>query len=144
MDACVNPALFLRILTMKKTIFFLLAALSFTAASAHDLSVHIKALNGDDIPNCADGKAGCGRFMTVADVAMYALLNAPEGRPGGAVTADDKMRRFLLAAKIQGNAHVILAADEVSMIETSVAATFGPLYVGRVNQAIDPGQAVKK
>ena len=126
---------------MKKYILVSVIALISGAAGAHDLTQPIKALNGDNIPICAPDKPECGKTMTVADAAQFALLNAPGDNQ---VKGDEKMRRFLLATKIQANPHVILTADEVKLIKDAVGVSFGPLVVGRVNQAIDPGEAARK
>lgn len=78
------------------------------------------------------------KATTLADVSVNALVMSyqDEATLGG----DVKVKRFQLAEKIVGAKVAIeLTADETVMLKGVVAKAYGPLVVGRVYGAVDPG-----
>lgn len=86
-------------------------------------------LDFDDQP-IKDGDA----IVTLGKVARNALIATyPDERGEG----DEKLKRFLLAAKCSGPG-VTLTAEETALAKKLVGKAYGPLVVGRAWALLDP------
>jgi hypothetical protein len=118
---------------------FVLAALLLVAVSlpsfAIDFTRVIVDLDGKPLQNA-------GVDMTLGETATHALLAHYEGERN--LGDDEKLKRFLLAAKIRQAKDAKLTADEIALIKKLVAKAFAPLVVGRVWEIIDPASVQGK
>lgn len=120
----------------------LMASAGAALADPVDFSAHIVDLDGRDIPMSQDKGAPALDLRRAAEVA---LLAEPDSRDPRAPPRDfaEKSRRFDLALRIHDGGKIALTAEEVTLLKTAIAASFGPLIVGRAIQILDPAAAAK-
>jgi len=94
------------------------------------LTQKIKNLKGE---NLKDGKVD----IELKAVCVNALLSETPEKEGGKVDGNEKMKRFLLAEKIEKAKELDLKAEEIAKIKAIVGGSFAPLIVGRVYNALE-------
>lgn len=77
-----------------------------------------------------------GKECTLKAACVEALMGAFQGE--GAVTAEEKMKRFKLAKKVHAaEGETGLAAEEVVMLKAQLNKAFGTLVVGPAFEMLD-------
>ena len=108
------------------------------AAEPVDFSKHILGLDGKDLPGPGGKDAPPLDLATVCETALLVELPADPQHPQQGRDAADKLLRFKLSMRIHAGSPVTLTAEEVTMLKVSLAATYGPLVVGRAVEILDP------
>ena len=105
-------------------------AASISAASAVDFNSPIRALDGTPIPISETDKTP----VTLGNILETALIATVAGE---SPTSEEKAKRFFLAVKIHDRKGD-LTSDEIALVKKLVGQIYGPIFVGRVTELLDP------
>ena len=99
-----------------------------------DFSQNICNINGEVMKSDDEGTP-----VTLGIVAVNALLtNSEKEEKEKSISADEKVKRFLLASKIQSaKEEVSLTVEEVAIIKKTIAYIYTTLVVGRAFELLE-------
>lgn len=106
-------------------------------APAIDFAHVLTGLDGKPLPaGDADHPA---ELLTLGFAATRALCIAYPDEAN--VAPEDKLKRGMLALRIEADPHARLTAEEISTVKKLIAKAYGPLVVARAWPLLDPGEA---
>jgi hypothetical protein len=129
---------------MKSVILSLaLAALVATPAFATDFKSEILDTAGKAVPMCDRPNAPeCQKPLTLGVVVSTALLtpfpDESDPRSGATLAPDQKVRRAILALRVQDAGELSLPAEDVALAKQVVGKAYPPLIVYRAWSLLDP------
>lgn len=93
--------------------------------------VGVGIVDGKQVQKLEDGGE-----LKVRDILVDSLLADHEDEKGK-LSADEKLKRFILATDIQKNSEIELKSEQVVLIKQLVAKSYNTLIVGQIMQIID-------
>lgn len=82
----------------------------------------LKDLNGADLKQSAD------EVLTMKAVSITSLMGTHEADRN--ISGDEKLKRYLLAVKINAGGEVELTAEEIAQLKSLIGRAYGPIAVG--------------
>ena len=97
-----------------------------------DFAAKLKNLNGDPIKMAG----GDSEVATLGDVAISALFTMTENDKK--LTGPQKFDLYVLATIIKAGGEIDIKAKDIVLLKDRIAATNGPLVVGRAYELLEP------
>ena len=92
----------------------------------------LKDLKGEDLKGKKKGEK-----VELKTICVNALLSEVPEKEGAKIDGNEKMKRFILAEKIQKANEIELTVEESSKIKAIIGGAFPPLVVGRAYNALE-------
>jgi hypothetical protein len=98
-----------------------------------------KNLNGTELKDGDSAAIGIDASLSLKSVSVNSLMATFEADKN--LSGDEKLKRYLLAVKINAGSEVDLTAEEITLLKVLIGRSYPPLVVGQAYLYLEKDEA---